>query len=91
MKTLTEYQKNGYQFRIIERIGNYAIAQGDKDGCASPTFEVIAIQSHDGMSIAGKQIEPAEYAPSNAQWGSQGWTYQNMEQAKEKLEELTNQ
>lgn len=50
MKTLTEYTKNGYQFQIIERIGNYAIAQGNKDGCASPTFEVIAIQSHDGMN-----------------------------------------
>lgn len=71
MKPLTEYKKNGYRWSIIMRIGDIAMAHGDKSG----GYEVFHVQSHNGREIAGKWCEPAEYPPSNEQWGSKGWSF----------------
>ena len=81
--------KNGYCFRIIERVGNFAVFCGNNDLVRNPTFEIIEIQSHDGRSIGGVDYPPAEYAPSNSQWGTKGWTKTTLESAMGKLKELT--
>ena len=93
MKRLTEYKKNGYTFTITTRVRNYALAVGRKPGCSSPTFEVIEIQSHNGRDIAGQHFEPAEFPPSNEQWGTKGWTCATRDEAWELFETLiqTNQ
>lgn len=72
MKLLSDYKKNGYHWRIIMRVGDVAMAEADRGG-----FEVFRVQSHQGREIAGKWCEPAEYPPSNEQWGSKGWSYQH--------------
>jgi hypothetical protein len=46
---------------------------------------VIEIQSHNGLTMRGVFIPPAEFAPSNEQFGIKGWTASNEEQAKEIL------
>ena len=89
MKLLQTYQRNGYTFTVDNRIGNHAAYEGTKAGHAS-TYETIAIQHHNGREIHGKQIPPAEYPPSNAEWGSKGWTYSTEEKAKRKLIELVS-
>lgn len=89
MKILTEYKKNGYLFTQHKREGNYAIFKGQNENIV--TWEVIQIQSHNGRNIMGNECPPAEYAPSNEQWGSKGWTYSRLEEAEEKLEKLWKQ
>jgi hypothetical protein len=87
MKRLTTYTKNGYVFSVIKREVNKAIFRGvSRNGTAN--FEVIIVQSHDGREAFGKVFEPAEYAPSNKQWGVKGWTYSNMDDAERKFDEL---
>jgi hypothetical protein len=81
MKELTEYAKNGYDYQIIRRENNLAIAVGKSRISNSINWEVIKIQSHNGMIMAGVHMPPAEFPPSNNQWGIKGWTALNEEQA----------
>jgi len=69
MKQLTEYKRNGLTWQIVTRLGNAAIFKSQYG------YEVIAIQSHNGRTIASNYCEPAEYPPSNEQWGSKGFSY----------------
>jgi len=90
MKQLTEYKRNGLTWQIVTRKGNAAIFQSRYG------YEVIVIQSHNGRTIAAKDdkpevyCEPAEYPPSNEQWGSKGWSYRadQLWQAEIKLADL---
>jgi hypothetical protein len=91
MKPLTKYKRNGLSWQITTRQGNAAIFQSQYG------FEVIQIQSHNGRTIPAKDekpetyCEPAEYPPSNEQWGSKGWTFRldQLEDAKIKLKEIS--
>lgn len=89
MKRLTEYTKNKYEFRLVQRVADYAIFLGLKEKSPARNYEVIKIQSHQGREIHGKSFPPAEYPPSDSQWGTQGWTYPTFRQAQEKLHSLT--
>lgn len=85
MKTLKSYHsRNGYLWKIIERQGDIALAHGGIIG-----WEVFEVQRHHGREIGGKWCEPAEYAPSNEQWGSKGWSFKDEAKAREKFAELT--
>ena len=84
MKILTNYSRNGYKFELLIRIGDNALYEGSREGFAS-TFETIRIQSHNGREIHGTWVDPAEYPPSNTQWGTKGWTYNNYDKAFDKL------
>lgn len=86
MKTLESYRKNGHEFTLYARTGNLAIFHGKRIGGNSDTWEVIHIQSHNGREIAGKFFEPAEYPPSNEQWGRFGWTSNSAETARGRFE-----
>lgn len=90
MKILTEYKKNGYEFTLVTRKGDYAIFEGTRK-TGSKTYEVIQIKSHDGLTFDGVTTDPAEYAPSNNEWGSKGWTYRSLEVAVSKLDKLSEQ
>jgi hypothetical protein len=74
MKTLLEYKKNGFHFKLLHRDGDLAIFRGKNSLGESETFEIIVVGSHQGMVIGGVDIPPAEFAPSNNQWGTKGWT-----------------
>lgn len=86
MKTLEYYTKNGHEFTLYARAGNLAIFHGKRIGGKSDTWEVIYIQSHDGREIGGRHYPPAEFAPSNEQWGSKGWTYKDQRFARWRFE-----
>lgn len=89
MKTLTSYSKNKHDFELVIRSGDIAIFRGKSQTGSSETFEVIHVQSHDGREVMGKHCPPAEYPPSNEQWGSKGFTFATLEAAGIKFAELT--
>lgn len=91
MKQLTEYTKNGHHFTLRIRSGNMGIFHGKRIGGNSEMWEVIRIQSHNGREIAGKYCEPAEYPPSNEQWGSKGWTCSSLDAAQKRIGSETAQ
>lgn len=70
-----------------------AIYERFKEGRV-PHYEVIIIQSHDGFSVAGKEVEASEFYPRSEDWGTYGWTYSTLEEVKVKtatLSRLNNQ
>ncbi len=85
MKTLTQYQaKGGHHFEIIERVGNIALAKAG----GTVGFEVFEVQSHNGREIMGKWCGPAEYPPSNEQWGTKGWSFKTESAARAKFQQI---
>ena len=86
MKTLESYRKNGSVFRLIIRSGDLAIFEGKSITGSAITYEVIHVLSHNGREIAGKWCEPAEYPPSNEQWGVKGFTCVTPDQARDRFE-----
>jgi hypothetical protein len=81
MKNLTSYSKNKYDFTIFHREGDLAIFKGASRETGRDNWEVIKIQKHDGLTMGGVFMPPAEFAPSNKQWGVKGWTAINEEDA----------
>jgi len=88
MKKLTNYSKNGYNFTIVSRDGDIAIFHGKSAKSESESWEVIRIQSHDGRVINGQSFLPAEYGPSNEQFGSKGWSMPSEDSAWAKFRSL---
>lgn len=86
MKPLESYKKNGHTFTLYCRYAMLAIFHGKRTGGNSETWEVIHIQSHNGREVHGAWCEPAEYPPSNEQWGSKGWSFSTPEAARERFE-----
>ncbi len=79
-----EFKSKGYYFKQILRDGNYAIYEKWNDNGARG-LEVIRIKSHQGYSIAGVDILPAEIYTSSEKWGVDAFSPFTLEQAKEKL------
>jgi len=81
-KPLAQYKKNGFQWELVTRQSDVGLFQHRSQ------YEVILIQSHNGREIAGVNFPPAEYPPSNEQWGSKGWSFSNIDDAFNKFYEL---
>lgn len=88
MRTLETYYKNGYNFSLNTRCDDFAVFRGMHKITGHETYETIIIQSHNGREIHGTYCPPAEYPPSNEQWGSKGWTFTDYVGALGKLNAL---
>jgi len=88
MNKLLQYKRNGFTFNQVDRVGDIAYFVGvGKEG--ETTHEVIVVQSHDGREINGVSYPPAEYPPSNEQWGRKGWTFSTPLQARIAFDQMT--
>jgi len=75
------FRKNGWTYLQLERVGDVALYnQG-----GGSAYEVVVIRRHSGFVVSGKRVEPAEYLPSNEDWGIYGWTLHTLEEAKAKM------
>jgi hypothetical protein len=83
MKELTHYYKNGYDFALVARTGDLAIARGISRHTGRVNWEIIEIQSHNGIQMGDNWVEACFYPPSNNQWGDKGWTALNEKHAYE--------
>lgn len=86
MKKLEKYSKNNYKFEIIHRDGDWAIAKGTPKEGSHVTWEVIQVQSHNGIYMGENWVDAKEFPPSNNQWGMKGFTAMNKEHAFKILE-----
>ncbi len=77
----------GFVHEQLERDGNAAIYRRKKPG-QPEHFEAIRIRSHNGYTIAGNHIPPAEVYPPSEKWGHDGFTLLDLESATAKFNEL---
>jgi len=85
---LVAYGKNGFEFNLVIRRGDLAIFKGVSRANGNETFELIKIQRHEGREIAGKVFPPAEFPPSNEQWGSKGFSFVSLADAEKRMSEM---
>ena len=78
------FQHDGFDYRQIERVGDIAIYEQALQGRVL-AYEVIRIRRHDGFTIRGKFMEPAEIYPRSDAWGIDAWTVLDKETAFRKL------
>lgn len=92
MKSLPDqYNKNGYIFRLHERINDVAIySQYDPDSERLIAYEVFRVKMNTGKFINGKPLQDKESIPGNEQWGKTGFTCYDLTSAKQKLQQLLN-
>jgi len=84
-----EFRAQGFDYREIAREGEAAIYEQTWRGSSKIAYEVIRIRRHDGYTIAGKHIEPAEIYPSSEQWGMYGFTLADKDTAFAKFRSLS--
>ena len=89
MKKLESYHKNKLDWQLIKRQGDIAIFSASES--YGTFYEVIKIQSHNGREIGGNKLPPAEYAPSNSEWGQKGWSFSNFTDAENKFRQLVTE
>jgi len=100
MKPLPErFRQKGFELELVQRTKKVALYKRYQSNPAKCHYEVIVVQSHNGRMIGDRFIEPAEFYPSDSQWGQSGWTFtegmsgsreQALTDAKQRFEEILN-
>ena len=90
---LTEFRRDGFQYRQIGREGDAAIYEQRWTGCAEPSvcYEVIRIRRREGFEIRGRFVEPAEVYPKSEAWDVDGFTLTDKDAAFAKLRALRSE
>jgi hypothetical protein len=89
MEKLVNYSKNKFYYELVVRQGNFGIfRQRLEPGKGCLAYEVIHIRFREETILFDKVWPATEYAPSNEEWGSHGWTLPTLEAAQNKLKEL---
>lgn len=78
-----KYRKNGYDFTLVERTEDVAIYK-QTDETSLIAYEVFEVMKYPERMIGETKIAATEASPSNEMWGSKGYTYRNLEDAKER-------
>ena len=81
------FNSGGFWFRQLCRKGNVALFEKSK-GDNNRSFEVVRIQRREERFAFGKVLPASEVMPSAERWGKDGWTYADLEQAREKFRAL---
>ena len=86
LETVIECQ--GFTYTEICRSGNIALYEQLRDDWKSPSYEVIVIKVNKPHPNSVHEFDMVETYPSAMHWGSRGWTFNTMEDAGEKFDEL---
>lgn len=85
----TKFKKNGFEFRLMERVGVVALFEKTMENVSRKWWEVCIIQTDQDREIGGTLIPAHERMPGSEKWGSLGWTLTTFEKAKAKFDEKT--
>ena len=87
-----EFESAGFKYKQIHRENMYAIYERCySNNINNKHYEVIKIQSHNGIEIAGNKIPPSEFYPSSNSWGVNGFTCLNKEDAYKRIDKIVNE
>lgn len=83
-----EFDKNQFHFKELLRDGEYRIYEKTKGKYRG--FEVVRTRFHNGYTIGGVFIKPAQMLPSNEEWGKHGFSPLTYEKCLKRLEWMKN-
>lgn len=81
--------RDKFNYRLIWRdkeLGVYE--QSLQSERQSPVYETVVIRRHNGYTVNGVAIEPAEFLPSASEWGILGYTVTNLGSVEKYLDKL---
>jgi hypothetical protein len=84
----SECKIGGFTMRLIERKGQWAI-YGQWKGGKCGDYEVIRIKVREAEDIHGKPYPKREVYPPSESWGTDGFTFMDLESARIRLAQLT--
>lgn len=85
-----EFTLKTHTYTQIKREGDFAIytQRVTNDPTAAIRYEVVRIGRHNGYTLGGATIAPAETYPGASQWGINGFTCLTMEAAEKRFEKM---
>lgn len=84
------FVRKGWTYRLIDRDGDVALLEKTKPNVTNPSYEAVVVQHKPAWTVAGNEIPAKEAVPSDAQWGSQGWSYNDLVDARRKMRALVD-
>ncbi|MDA1278098.1 MAG: hypothetical protein O2960_29225 [Verrucomicrobia bacterium] len=89
MKSLqTRFTHDGFDFRQLSREGTIALFEKSKPSHSRESFEVVIVQTRPAENVLGREYPVRESLPPAGAWGTSGWTYTELEDAKTKFRAL---
>ena len=85
-----QFHKKGFQYNQLKRDGMKAIFQQTKQGSIMNNYEVVKLGRHNGYTMGGMMIEPAETYPGSSLWGIAGWTCSSIDAAMIRYDALNS-
>lgn len=80
----------GYTFTQIDRKGDIALYAKRRGVRSAATYEVFRVRSMPFSRFPdGRELPEREAMPADENWGTDGWSYQRIEDAHRKFEVLT--
>lgn len=86
----TTFMKKGFCYEQMRRQGNWAIYRQTRPGSDMCNYEVVKIGRHNGYTMGGAWIEPAETYPGSSLWGLCGWTCSDMATAQARFAQCSD-
>jgi hypothetical protein len=89
MKVIADqFVKKGFVHKVIARDGMKLLIERKHHTAASPHWEVVKLRVSPEKRVGERTYMEGEAYPSSEAWGSQGWTYTDLESAKAKFDLL---
>lgn len=85
------FKARGFDWRVIQREGDIAIVEQNREGWTSPVLNVVIVQKHKGKLMpSGKHNEDREALPSWESWGELAWAASSREDAERRFNALVD-
>jgi len=82
------FTKKGFCYRQVRRQGDVAIFEQTRKDSEFKRYEVVKIGRHNGYTMGGAYIAPAETYPGSSLWGITGWTCEDLSAANQRFEAM---
>lgn len=82
------FMKKGFCYELVRRQGQAAIYKQTRKDSEFSNYEVVKIGKHNGYTMGGAYIAPAETYPGSSLWGICGWTCTDLAAADVRFQQL---
>jgi hypothetical protein len=83
------FKRDGFLHELISKDGSVCLVRRSK-GNRQTHFEVVVLQWSNGRTWPSGRISPdGWHYPSSEQWGTYGWTYRDLAEARAKYHSLS--
>lgn len=87
----TSFSYDGFVLTQVKREGKVALFEKTKATHKSPSYEVVVVQVSKAREVFGRAIAEHEIMPSSEEWGTNGWSYSDLDSALKRFDKLVRE